>query len=54
MFMPMVQYLVLEAYRKDPKGTGWFVLHPTMQSLAITMAVLCEFTMSFSNTCAPR
>ena len=40
MFMPMVQYLVLEAYRKDPKGTGWFVLHPTMQSLAITMAVL--------------
>lgn len=42
MFMPMVQYLVLEAYRKDPKGTGWFVLHPTMQSLAITMAVICK------------
>jgi hypothetical protein len=53
MFMPMVQYLVLEAYRKDPKGTGWFVLHPTLQSIAITMAVLCE-SQAYPRSSSPR
>lgn len=51
LFLPLTQYIVLEAYSKDPKGTGWFVLHPTMQSLAITMAVVS--IQSLQSTTSP-
>lgn len=43
MFVPLVQYVVISAYQQDKKAVGWFVLHPTAQSLAITMSVLCEY-----------
>ena len=43
MFTPMVHYIVLQSYSDNPKAVGWFALHPTMQSLVITLVVLCEW-----------
>jgi hypothetical protein len=47
LFLPITQYII---FSNGGSKLGWFALHPTMQSLGITAAVLCTL---FASMLAP-